>query len=153
MFTSPVQSSQSPWKVKFVHTKICHKKWGGLGRPISGGHKPTSDKLIKPSFESTDKLETTLGVKTSNDMPFLYCEVHCDKSNKIQAKCASNIIQSQAKRKVVQICAKTKIELKLRKEQKEKKGVRTEKEWHLTLLSTCFTGHQIHWRQFKWVTT
>ena len=36
--------------------------------------QPTSDKLIKPSFESTDMLEITLGVKSSNDMPFLLCQ-------------------------------------------------------------------------------
>ena len=43
--------------------------------------QPGIDKLIKPLFESTDKLQTTLGVKISNDRPLLlrqkcYTEVY-----------------------------------------------------------------------------
>ena len=62
-------------------------------------------------------------------------------------------MQSQTKRKVFQIYAKTEIELRLRNEQKEKKGVRTGENCCLTLLKTCFSCHQIHWRQIEWVTT
>ena len=36
--------------------------------------QPVCDKLIKPQFESIDKLETTLGVKSSADIPFQLCQ-------------------------------------------------------------------------------
>lgn len=36
--------------------------------------QPVCDKLIKPQFESIDKLETTLGVKSSAENPFQLCQ-------------------------------------------------------------------------------
>ena len=36
--------------------------------------QPVCNKLIKPSFEPTDKLKSTLGAKLSDDKPFLLCQ-------------------------------------------------------------------------------
>ena len=36
--------------------------------------QPTSDKFIKPLFESNDMLEITLSMKSSNHMPFMLCQ-------------------------------------------------------------------------------
>ena len=36
--------------------------------------------------------------------------------------------------------------------EEKRKGVRPGERWQLPLLKTCFSSHQIHWRQAEWVT-